>query len=73
MAATTIQLSAELKETLAGMKLHPRESYQEVLERLLEDLQALDEQTLREIARAKAEIRRGRYLTHAQLKVKMGF
>jgi predicted transcriptional regulator len=73
MAATTIQLSAELKQTLAGMKLHPRESYQEVLERVLEDLRGLDERTRKEVAKAASEIRRGRYVTHAQLGAKLGF
>jgi hypothetical protein len=73
MAVTTIQLSAELKQTLAGMKLHPRESYQEVLERVLEDLRGLDERTRKEVVKAASEIRRGRSVTNAQLGAKLGF
>ncbi len=73
MAATTIQLSKEMKETLEGMKLHPRETYEEVLERLLEDLRELSEQTKKEIEQAIREIKAGKYRTHDQLKAEMGF
>ncbi|HLB67998.1 MAG TPA: hypothetical protein VJN63_05995 [Thermoplasmata archaeon] len=68
MATTTIQLSTEMKKTLAGMKLHPRETYEEVLERLLEDLRELNDQTKKEIEQAIREIKSGKYRTHQQLK-----
>ncbi len=55
------------------MKLHPRETYQEVMERILEDLRELNEQTKREIEQAIREIRAGKYKTHAQLRKEMGF
>ncbi len=73
MATTTIQLSKEMKKTLEEMKLHPRESYEEVLERLLEDLRELNEQTKKEIERAIKEIKSGKYRTHDQLKAELGF
>ncbi len=73
MATTTIQLSQEMKKTLEGMKLHPRETYEEVLERLLEDLRELNEQTKEEIERAVREIKAGKYRSHDQLKSEMGF
>lgn len=73
MATTTIQLSQEMKRVLEGMKLHPRESYEEVLERLLEDLQELNEQTKKEIEQAIRDIKAGRYRTHQQLKDELGF
>ncbi len=73
MVATTIQLSKEMKKTLEGMKLHPRESYEEVLERLLEDLRELNEQTKKEIEQAIREIKAGKYRTHDQLKAELGF
>ncbi|MEE9174081.1 MAG: hypothetical protein V3U30_03795 [Thermoplasmata archaeon] len=73
MTTTTIQLSMELKKTLEGMKLHPRETYEEVLERLLEDLRELSEQTRREIERAVREIKAGKYRTHDQLKAELDF
>ena len=73
MATTTIQLSREMKKALEGMKLHPRESYEEVLERLLEDLQELNEQTKKEIEQPIRDIKAGRYRTHQQLKDELGF
>lgn len=62
-----------MKKTLEGMKLHPRETYEEVLERLLEDLRELNEQTKEEIDRAVREIKAGEYRTHDQLKAKFDF
>ena len=73
MATTTIQLSQEMKKMLEGMKLHPRETYEEVLERLLEDLRELSENTKKEIEQAMREIKAGKYRTHGQLKAEMGF
>ncbi len=73
VTATTIQLSKEMKKTLEGMKLHPRETYEEVLERLLEDLRELSDETKEEVERALQEIREGHYRTHDQLKDELGF
>ena len=73
VAATTIQLSHEMKKTLEGMKLHPRETYEDVLERLLEDLQELNEQTKKEIEQAVRDVKAGKYRTHQQLKDELGF
>lgn len=73
MATTTIQLSQEMKKTLEGMKLHPRETYEEVLKRLLEDLRELNEQTKEEIDRAVHEIKARKYRTHDQLQAELGF
>ncbi len=73
VATTTIQLSQEMKKVLEGMKIHPRETYEEVLERLLEDLQELNEQTKKEIEQAIRDIRAGKYRTHQQLKDELGF
>ena len=73
VATTTIQLSKEIKNTLESMKLHPRETYEEVLERILEDLRELSEQTKKEIAQAIREIKAGNYRTHEQLRTEMGY
>lgn len=73
MAATTIQLSKDMKKTLEGMKLHPRETYEEVLERLIEDLRELNQQTKKEIEQAIREIKAGKFKTHDQLKADLGF
>jgi len=68
-----IPLSKKMKGTLDGMKLHPRETYEEVFERLLEDLRELNEETKKEIGRALREIKAGKYRTHEQLKAELAF
>jgi len=73
VATTTIQLSKEIKKTLESMKLHPRETYEEVLERILEDLRELSEQTKKEVEQAIREIKAGKYRTHEQLRSEMGY
>jgi hypothetical protein len=73
VASTAIHLSKKTKDTLDGLKLHPRETYEEVLERLLEDLRGLTEETKREVGRALREIRAGKYRKHDSLKVELGF
>lgn len=73
MATTTIQLSRDLKRSLERMKIHPRETFNDVLERVLEDLRELDRQTLAEVEGARAEIRAGKYLTQEQVRKALGF
>jgi len=73
VATTTIQLSTELKRTLEGMKLHPRETFNDVLERIMEDLRELDEKTKIEVEGARRGIRSGKYLTSDQVRKAMGF
>jgi predicted transcriptional regulator len=73
VATTTIQLSKELKKDLEAMKIHPRETYEEVLERILEDLHELSNQTKKEIEHAISEIKAGKFRTHEQLKSEMGY
>ena len=70
---TTIQVTEEVKAALDRMKLFKRETYNDVLERILEDLQELNEETKREIDAALKEIEKGRYVTHEALKKEMGF
>ena len=72
MRTTTIQVQSEMKKKLTAMKLHSRETYNDVLERLLEDLSQLDEGTRRDIEKAIREIKSGKYRTHGQVKAEMG-
>jgi len=73
VATTTIQITTGVKRTLERMKLHPRETFNDVLERVLEDLRELDDATKTEVEQARAEIRSGRYLTSDQVRKAMGF
>lgn len=72
VTTTTIQLSTEIKHTLESMKLHPRETFNDVVERLVEDVRELDKNTLAEVEAARAEIRAGKYLTQEQVRKAMG-
>jgi predicted transcriptional regulator len=73
VAATSIRVSQELKRALDRLKLHPFETYEEVIERLLEDLRELNGETKREIERAVREIKAGKSRTQAKLKTEKGF
>src|SRR2546426_12092421 len=72
MATTTVQLTRELKKVLDAMKLHRRESYNDVLERLVEDLQELNAETKRELERAVKEIEAGKVRHHKQVEAEVG-
>jgi predicted transcriptional regulator len=60
---TTIQLQPETKSRLDEIKAHPRESYDEAVNRLLDmayDPEPLSEETLQQIEEGIADIRAGR-------------
>ena len=70
--ATTIQISEKLLTTLKLRKLYDRESYEEIIWDLVEDTQELNEETKREVARARVEIAAGKLHTHEQVKKSLG-
>jgi predicted CopG family antitoxin len=70
---TTIQIKDDIKSTLTQMKLYERETYNDVLERLIEDVQELNEETKKEIESAIKEIKSGKYVKHEKLAREMGF
>ena len=76
--ATTIQLSPETRERLARLKASPRETYEEVLNRLLSlvpegDSEGLYTQAFRVgLLDARLDIREGRLVDHDQVKRRLG-
>ncbi len=70
---TTIQIREDVKTTLDRMKIFKRETYNDVLERLIEDLKGLNDETRREIDAALNDIKEGKYVTHEALKKEMGY
>ncbi len=70
---TTIQIKEDVKSILTQMKLFERETYNDVLERLIEDVQELNKETKKEIDSAIREIKSGKYITHEELAKEMGF
>jgi hypothetical protein len=72
MMATSIQISEGLQRELIQRKLHDNETYEEVIWDLVEDIRELNEQTKKELARSRAEIRAGRSRTLAEVKKELG-
>ena len=70
--ATTIQISDKLHKELMKRKLYNRETFEEVIWDMLEDTRELNEQTKEDLAQARAEIKKGKYHTLAQVKAELG-
>ncbi len=76
--ATTIQLSPETRERLARLKTSPRETYEEVLNRLLSLVPEGDEEGLYTQAfrvgllDARLDVREGRLVDHDRVKRRLG-
>ena len=73
---TTIQISNELLKKLQSMKMHTKESYEELIWDLLEDRMELSEETKRSIAEYEQEIKTKGirdFKTLDQVKQELGF
>ena len=69
---TTIQISNEVKASLDKMKIFERETYNEIIENMIEDNLELNEKTKKEIEEARKRVRSGRFITHEQVKKELG-
>jgi RNA polymerase-interacting CarD/CdnL/TRCF family regulator len=69
---TTIQVSNALQNELIKRKLFDRETYEEVIWDLIEDTKELNDQTKRDIEKARDEIKAGKVHTIAQVKKELG-
>ncbi|MCD4842590.1 MAG: hypothetical protein K8R08_11430 [Methanosarcinales archaeon] len=69
---TTIQVSNTLHSELIKRKLFDRETYEEVIWDLIEDTRELNDQTKRDIEKARDEIKAGKVHTLAQVKKELG-
>ncbi|MBI2583770.1 MAG: hypothetical protein HYW25_03830 [Candidatus Aenigmarchaeota archaeon] len=70
--ATTIQVSEKLAEELKERKMFGKESYEEVIWDMIEDTMELSEETKKEIAEARTEIKAGKYKTLSRVKKDLG-
>lgn len=70
--ATTIQISEKLQEALNKRKIFNRESYEEVIWSIMEDVMELNEETKKDIAEARAEIKKGKFVTLSEAKKELG-
>ena len=66
--STTIQISDNVKTILDKMKMIERETYNDVIERMIEDDLEINEKTKKEIEIA----RKGKSISHAEVKKRFG-
>jgi hypothetical protein len=72
--ATTIQLDKKVRDKLKELKIHPRESYNKVVERLIAlrtDEGVLSEDTIRDIERSLEEVRAGKTISMYEVKKRL--
>ena len=73
--ATTIQISLSLLERLKQMKLHEKESYEEVIWDMVEDRMELSKETLQNIKEAEKDFEEGnwgKFSTLEEVKKELG-
>jgi predicted CopG family antitoxin len=74
-AATSIYIREDLKDQLTSLKRHPKESYNDVIERLLNlavDDELLSEETLRGIEESLRDVRQNRLISEKEMMKKYG-
>lgn len=76
---STIQISVRLKKNLDAFKDYPRETYEDVIEKLVlrakEDEESkleLSDETLKDIEEARADFKHGRVYTLKQVRKELG-
>jgi len=70
--ATSIQISEDLQKELIKRKISDKETYEEIIWDMVEDSRELNEETRKEIALARAEIKEGRVHSLAEVKKELG-
>jgi predicted transcriptional regulator len=71
---TTIQIDEKVKNTLEKLKIHPRDTYNRVIERLIsisDDEGELSEETIRHIEQSLEDIKKGRVYTLEEVRKKL--
>lgn len=66
MASTTIKIDTELKDRLNTLKIHPRESHNDVIKRLVAiavDEEPLSQEMIRDLERSLEDLKAGRVYT----------
>jgi len=69
---TTIQISKKLQQELLKRKFFNKETYEEIIWDIIEDTAELNEQTKKDIAEARAQIKAGKFHTLAKVKKELG-
>jgi len=69
---TTVQISLQVRRHLNGLKRHRRETYNQVIERLLEDRKEISPAFKRRLERASLDVKEGRLKTHEEVRAELG-
>jgi predicted transcriptional regulator len=73
---TSIQVDKQTKQLLDKFKDHPRETYNEVISKMIrmmhEQAEELSPQTIKNIEKSLAEIKAGKVLSHKDVKQRLG-
>jgi predicted CopG family antitoxin len=69
---TTIQISSELLKNLKAMKVHDKESYEDLIWDLIEDRLVFSEETKKNIEQSEREIKEGRVHKWNAVKKELG-
>jgi hypothetical protein len=69
---TTIQIRRKTKQKLDELRLSERETYNDIIENLIEDSAELSEQTIKEIEEARIQVQRGERVSLADAKRELG-
>lgn len=75
MQSTSIRIRSKTRDSLSLLKKHPRESFDEVISRLIDtaiDDEPLLEETLQAIEKSLKEYREGKYFTHEDILAELG-
>lgn len=70
---TSIQISKDLLEKLKLMKIHNKESYEDLIWDLIEDRLEFSEETKKNIAQSEKDFKEGKFKTLEQVKKELGF
>jgi len=68
---TTIQISKNLLEKLARMKMHTKESYENIIWDLIEDRMEFSQETKKNIEKSRVEIEQGKTISIDEIKKKV--
>jgi len=75
MHTSSLRVNPETKTRLDRLKVHQRESYDRVIDRLIDsyhDDEPLSAEEIEGIEEALRELKEGRFYTHEQVKKKLG-
>ena len=69
---TTIQITKKLKEKLDQLKVSKRDTYNQVIEDLVEDTFELSDKALKDLTEALEDVKHGRVVSHEEIKKELG-